>query len=183
MMEAIKMDLLDQFSYKQLNASSGNFKNGNSIEGFNRFNRAYPTHQNKVYEQICIDKEMPWDNSEYGRRAFNNTDGFSSAMQEKAEAIDLYLESSEGRRKLTQEDQNVRMAAGNDSSYEWTHRNGKWNHHPKGRPPIINPDKIWCPSTKEEWQGVGFVTGACAAVGAAAFAIYKIFEAVKGTVG
>jgi hypothetical protein len=171
--------LLNKYSFQCLGSASDSFKNGNQEQGFENFKNVFPLHQNKIYEQIWLDRGRPQNNSEYGRQAFNDTDGLYSTMEEKAAAIDRYLESV-GVTRTSASDQSVKMIQGsNGSDYEWTHVGGKWHHHPKGHPPPTDMDKIWCPTTKDECLQVGIVLGAAGAVAAG---VYAVFQAVRGAI-
>lgn len=94
MTQPIGMDLINQYSYRSLGWASDRFKEGNRTRGFEHFHQAFRPHQNKVYEQIWIDRGRPQGNAKYVRQTFHDTDGLSSTMQEKAAAIDRFLSSN-----------------------------------------------------------------------------------------
>jgi hypothetical protein len=173
-----------RYSVNMLNSSSQAFKNYDKQKGFEDFKYVYPSHQHKVYEQIWVDRGMPQGNPEYGNQTFNDTNGLSSTMQEKAEAIDGYLRSvGERRVEAEEESQNPRNnVMRNYSGYSYTWRNGEPVLHPAGLPPPIKTDEVWIPTTKDECLQVGIVCAAVGAVATTGYAVYKCFEAIKGAI-
>jgi hypothetical protein len=172
---------IENFSLKTLNLSSNSFKSNDAHNGFMYFDSCLPHDRNKVYEQIWIDRGMPQGNPEYGRHTFRDEYDHYSTMQEKAIAIDRYVESEISSRVLEQERQAARLFQNsNRSSYEWTHRNGEWNCHPVGYPPHLDPDKIKFPPIVKEGDNPSTADGRVAGciIGAiGSIALFAIFLA------
>jgi hypothetical protein len=77
---------------KTLNLSSNSFKTNDSYNGYIYFDSCLPKDRDKVYEQIWIDRNQPDGDPEYGMHAFRDCCGQSSSNQEKAIAIDRYID-------------------------------------------------------------------------------------------
>jgi hypothetical protein len=117
-----------------LNAASGQFRNGNKSLGLENFRYVPSTHQNKVYEQLWIDKNSPKGNPEFGRQAFHDTTGLYSTVQEKAKAIEGYIASVNDIRLGIEMRQNV-------NGYNRVDRDVKVSGYDKGYGYYDKPDR------------------------------------------
>jgi hypothetical protein len=98
-----------------LQASSTAFKLSDedlAFEGYDYFLETPTEVQNKVYEQLWVNKNKPMGDHRYGEFAFFNMHGRRSTYQEKAEAIDKFIISSV---ILTADSYDQRVALNTDS--------------------------------------------------------------------
>jgi hypothetical protein len=156
-----------------LSSSSEAFKQGNVHKGFDDFKLVFPTFQNKVYEQIWVNRERPLGNGEYGRHTFHNEHRLYSNPQEKAEAIDRYLLSMSAQNA---NDPGIEQRLAVNEGYEYTWVNGNCELHPRGYPPSIKIRELWCPKTKEECLQVGVGVAAAGSVLAAGMVVMQILS-------
>lgn len=77
--------------FKFLNASSSAFRNEREGEGMVYFSSAPNTQKNQVYERLWINHGRPCGDLQYGQHAFHRKFGLNSTNQERAHAIDEFV--------------------------------------------------------------------------------------------